>query len=141
MDLLDMIGSFSGTTAHLMVKMLPKATGGFRPIGLFPALIRVWGKARQPALRAWADFCDLTNCPHFPVNAGKAAQFGATCREPGTYAQYISHIKSANEFLGFKNDFPTDIILNRAKTNITQRTAIHLGRVNDIRHLCGGIHC
>ena len=38
----------------LMVKMIPKPAGDFRPIGLYPALYRVWGKMRQPALKAWA---------------------------------------------------------------------------------------
>ena len=36
----------------LMVRMLPKPTRGFRPIGLFPTLIRVWGKLTQ-LLKEW----------------------------------------------------------------------------------------
>ena len=35
------------------------------------------------ALRAWGKFCDLCVTPHFPVDAGKAAQFSAACRDPG----------------------------------------------------------
>ena len=37
----------------LMVKMIPKPTGGDRPIGLFPVLYRIWGKLRQPLLKEW----------------------------------------------------------------------------------------
>ena len=33
--------------------MLPKPDGGTRPIGLFPAAIRLWMRARAPSLRRW----------------------------------------------------------------------------------------
>jgi hypothetical protein len=37
-----------------MVTMLPKARGGHRPIALFRALFRAWGKVRNPLLAQWA---------------------------------------------------------------------------------------
>ena len=36
-----------------MIVMLPKPDGGTRPIGLFPAAIRLWMRARSPGLRHW----------------------------------------------------------------------------------------
>ena len=36
---------------NLIIKMIPKPTGGFRPIGFFPSLVRLWGKARQSCVR------------------------------------------------------------------------------------------
>jgi hypothetical protein len=37
-----------------MIKMLPKPRGGHRPIALFRALFRAWGKIRTPLLAQWA---------------------------------------------------------------------------------------
>ena len=40
-ELWEYLGEPVVTDPTLMVKMLPKASGGFRPIGLFPTLFRV----------------------------------------------------------------------------------------------------
>ena len=37
----------------LIVKLIPKPAGGYRPIGLFPTLARLYGKARQSIIRHW----------------------------------------------------------------------------------------
>ena len=37
----------------VLIVLLPKPDGGRRPIGLFPAVIRVWMRARSAALREW----------------------------------------------------------------------------------------
>ena len=33
--------------------VIPKPTGGVRPIGLCPALVRMWGASRKAAMRQW----------------------------------------------------------------------------------------
>ena len=37
----------------LIIIFLRKPTGGFRPIGLFPGLIRLWGRVRRQHVREW----------------------------------------------------------------------------------------
>ena len=37
----------------VMIVLLAKEGGGFRPIGLFPTIIRVWMRARMTQIRAW----------------------------------------------------------------------------------------
>jgi hypothetical protein len=37
----------------VLIVLLPKADGGFRPIGLFPTIVRVWMRARIWVARAW----------------------------------------------------------------------------------------
>merc|ERR1711873_6423 len=39
--------------SHLHVRLIRKPQGGFRPIGLYRALYRLWGKARQGLVRDW----------------------------------------------------------------------------------------
>ena len=37
----------------LFMCLIPKAGGGVRPIGLYPALVRIWERVRAPLMRAW----------------------------------------------------------------------------------------
>ena len=37
----------------VLIVLLPKSSGGFRPIGLFPTVIRIWMRARYGLARAW----------------------------------------------------------------------------------------
>ena len=37
----------------LMLVMLPKPDATFRPIGLLPSLMRLWGRVRRTCVRAW----------------------------------------------------------------------------------------
>ncbi len=37
----------------VLLAMLPKPAGGYRPIGVFPGLYRLWGKARRPYCKEW----------------------------------------------------------------------------------------
>ena len=37
----------------VMIALLPKASGGWRPIGLFPGIYRLWGRCRRPWAVAW----------------------------------------------------------------------------------------
>ena len=50
----ECIGTPAIPNDRLMVKMIPKPAGGFRPIGFFPSLVRLWGKARQQCIKNWA---------------------------------------------------------------------------------------
>ena len=49
----ELCGDFPSTQSQLVVKLLPKPTGGVRPIGLFRGLFRVWSRCRQHLARAW----------------------------------------------------------------------------------------
>ena len=64
----------------LIVKMLPKPTGGYRPIGLFPCLYRIWGKTRQPIIRQWA----LENIPDAEINMAPGRWTGDATWRQGT---------------------------------------------------------
>ena len=37
----------------VVIVLIPKTDGGQRPIGLLPAAIRLWMRARSPQLRRW----------------------------------------------------------------------------------------
>jgi hypothetical protein len=50
----ESLGAWPATLANLIVRLLPKDTGGFRTIGLFRTLFRVWAKARATLLAEWA---------------------------------------------------------------------------------------
>ena len=49
----ELMGRFELPDHALLIRMIPKMDGGIRPIGLFPALPRLWGKATQPILQDW----------------------------------------------------------------------------------------
>ncbi len=54
----EVSGVWPEQEAEVLVKMLPKAAGGHRPIMLFRSLFRVVGKARARQVKAW--FSELT---------------------------------------------------------------------------------
>ena len=54
----------------VLICLLPKADGGRRPIGLFPAVIRLWMRARASKLRDWERLHDH---PALYGSTGKAA--------------------------------------------------------------------
>ena len=47
------LGRWPDLVALVLIVLLPKSDGGFRPIGLFPTLIRIWFRLRLPIMRAW----------------------------------------------------------------------------------------
>ena len=58
----------------VIVVLLPKLDGGFRPIGLIPALPRLWMRARRTAAKAWEASQPR---PYLFVGAGKGATIAA----------------------------------------------------------------
>ena len=46
-------GSWPAAFGPVITALLPKADGGFRPIGLFPSVLRVWSRARAHLARQW----------------------------------------------------------------------------------------
>ena len=49
----ERLGGWPSIINLVLIVLLPKGTGGFRPIGLFPTLIRIWMRTRVIATRAW----------------------------------------------------------------------------------------
>ena len=64
-------GDWSTALPLVLIVLLPKDGGGFRPIGLFPTLIRVWMRARSMVARDWEE---LTASPDLYGAKGMGAQ-------------------------------------------------------------------
>ena len=50
---LEAIGIWPSQIHAILVAQIPKSSGGRRPIGLLPALVRLWEKIRKPVVAAW----------------------------------------------------------------------------------------
>ena len=46
-------GAWPKQLSRVQLPLLEKPLGGFRVIGLFSGLYRIWGKARRPILKVW----------------------------------------------------------------------------------------
>ena len=53
-----MTGHWAASEGYVLVRLLAKPTGGYRPIALYPTIFRVMGRARAEAVRKW--FASLT---------------------------------------------------------------------------------
>ena len=51
--IMESMGALPSQVQTIMVIMLGKPKGGFRPIGLFTSFYRLWAKARRPYAEAW----------------------------------------------------------------------------------------
>ena len=47
------VGYWPGNVRHTIIALIPKNDGGRRPIGLLPALVRLWEKIRRPVVATW----------------------------------------------------------------------------------------
>ena len=79
------------------------------------------------ALRAWGEFCDSLGACHFPVDPVRATQFATICRDPGTYGQYLSHVKSDCEILGWPSLWSNDPRVFRAKEGLKKASLVFKG--------------
>ena len=53
LNLCEKEGRWRRQWTMVLIVLLPKPDGGRRLIGLFPAAMRIWMRARAPALRKW----------------------------------------------------------------------------------------
>eukprot|EP00974_Lingulodinium_polyedra_P092128 8927735-Lingulodinium_polyedra.AAC.1 len=67
---MELVGAFPAQLAWVVMALLSKATGGYRPIGIFPMLYRLYGRLRLPIFRAWECRFELDE---FACGPGKAA--------------------------------------------------------------------
>ena len=51
-------GKWPAAVGVVVVVLLPKPDGGFRPIGLLPKDPRIWMRIRRPAAKRWECECD-----------------------------------------------------------------------------------
>ena len=68
--LIELLGKFPSQIEWFVMALLAKLTGGFRPIGIFPMMYRLYGRIRLPIVQAWELEHDLDA---FSCGPGKAA--------------------------------------------------------------------
>ena len=49
----ERLGDWCRTLHMVVISLLPKCTGGLRPIGLLPLEVRIWARARNDVVRGW----------------------------------------------------------------------------------------
>ena len=49
------VGEWPGSHSTAVLHLIPKSTGGRRPIGLLPTLVRLWERVRRGTIRSWRD--------------------------------------------------------------------------------------
>eukprot|EP00973_Karenia_brevis_P025146 3467985-Karenia_brevis.AAC.1 len=97
-------GRWCDTLNLVLIVLLPKAAGGFRPIGLFPTLIRVWMRARYGLAKAW----QATNS--LPVTfggVGKSAQHAAWQAAMTAECAALEHLDHLQALLDLVKAFET----------------------------------
>ena len=70
----EALGHWADALNLVLIVLLPKTDGGFRPIGLFPTVIRLWMRTRICVARAWEA---ATAMPCLFGGAGMGAQRAA----------------------------------------------------------------
>ena len=51
----ECIGAMPTVVQAVAITLIPKAKGGYRPIGIFPAIERLWAKARLQVVQQWQE--------------------------------------------------------------------------------------
>lgn len=77
---IEAVGTWTPALDPVLVVLLSKPDGGFRPIGLFPTLVRVWMRVRTPVARRWEqDNADGCMYGAAGMGAQRAAWLEACC--------------------------------------------------------------
>ena len=88
----EQAGNFDSGARDMRTALLSKPSGGFRPIGVFRSMFRVWSRARQSLVRAWA----LQRVPAvFNVLPGRATVdtiWRSQVRRTGGLTQYAAEL-------------------------------------------------
>ena len=67
----ELLGMWPAHLACIMVQLIDKPKGGFRPICLFAAAVRVWERMRRPLCQDWCARCAR---PYWAFTAGAGAE-------------------------------------------------------------------
>ncbi len=54
---LEAVGIWPDDLLEALIHLIPKVTGGRRPIGVLASLLRLWERTRRPVIQAWRDTC------------------------------------------------------------------------------------
>ena len=68
-------GSWAEVLDLVLIVLLPKTDGGFRPIGLFPTIIRIWMRARIFVAKEWESATASSAIFGGPGKGAQAAAF------------------------------------------------------------------
>lgn len=72
--LVEREGRWPRNIGHVVIVLLAKAAGGFRPIGLFPSVVRLWMRVRLADAAVWQSAFER---PWLYASAGKGAEVAA----------------------------------------------------------------
>ena len=77
----EKFGDWAAVHDLVLIVLLPKGEGGYRPIGLFPTLIRVWFRVRLVTVKVWEKQNEMPSVFGGPgVGAGRGRGGGASGR-------------------------------------------------------------
>ena len=68
-ECMELLGTIPQQLRYVLVVLIPKATTGLRPIGIFCALYRLWAKCRTIMAQSWEI---LNPRPYFAASKGRA---------------------------------------------------------------------
>ena len=68
-ECMEMLGTIPQQLRYVLVVLIPKATTGLRPIGIYCALYRLWAKCRTAMAHSWEN---LNPRPYFAASKGRA---------------------------------------------------------------------
>ena len=82
-------GEWPAGFALVLIALLPKPDGGFRPIGLLPTPPRIWMRARRKAARRWEELN-----PRAWLYAGKGKGANVAAWKPAFFAELAATMKA-----------------------------------------------
>ena len=114
-EMVESAGRWPTAIGHVLVMLLAKTTGGFRPIGLFPSVVRVWMRIRLADAAVWQS---LHERPWLFASSGKGAEVAAwkqAARSEQAAARGMAYAAVLLDLVKAFERVPHDLLVRQAR--------------------------
>ena len=113
--LAELLGEWPRAIGVVVIVLLPKPQGGYRPIGLFPTLVRLWMRVRLPVAQAWQAANERAYFYAGPLKGAQVAAWKQAARAEMCKSKGLDYATVLLDLIKAFDAIPHDWLVTQAK--------------------------